>query len=260
MRKLLLVFLLISSIVLADKLKIVTLYWKPYDFYEEANGRRVYRGIDLELTLETLRRMGYEFEVEFYPWGRCLEMMKKKSADVIVSAYYKKERTKYLIYPDEPLSYSIFVAFVLKESPIKSEEDIVGRSTSYVKFYYYGRDFESLPVRKIPVSSSDIEFEMLKAKRVDMVIEEYFVGMELVKKHGLSGKVRIIPLPHYLRPIASYAAFAKKPGYEKLAKEFSKVLREVKKELQRKLIEKYVGSAEEYWKLVESFESREEKM
>ena len=260
MKRLIFLILLFSTLVFPAKLRVVTLYWKPYDFYEESSGKRVYRGIDLELTLETLKRMGYEYEVGFYPWGRCLEMMKKRSADVIVSAYYKDERTEYLIYPDEPLSYSVFVAFVLKESPIKSAEDIVGKSTSYVKSYYYGKDFERLPVRKIPVSSSDIEFEMLKARRVDMVIEEYFVGKELVKKHGLEGKVRIIPLPQYLRPIASYAAFAKKPGYEKLAKEFSKVLREVKKELQKKLIEKYVGSAEEYWEIVESFESREEKM
>ncbi len=257
MKKFLTFFLF--GVALSQVLKVVTLEWKPFDFVEVIDGKKVYRGIDLELTLETLKRMGYEAVVELYPWGRCLRMMELKKADVIVSAYYKKDRERYLIYPDEPLNYSLFAIFFLREKNFKTFEDIVGKTLAYVEAYYYGPDFERLPVRKIPVGSSRTEFEMLKAGRVDMVIEDYFVGMEMIREMGMEGEVEAMFLPEFLRPIASYAAFAKKPGYEELAEEFSKVLKEVKRDLQRKLIEKYVGSADEYWRIINSFKERVEK-
>ncbi|MCD6450205.1 MAG: transporter substrate-binding domain-containing protein, partial [Thermotogaceae bacterium] len=105
--------------------------------------------------------------------------------------------------------------------------------------YYYGEDLKKLPVVFVEVYSLENAFRMLLKGRVDLVVEDVNVGLYRAKQMGIVNKIS------YLRRVIiyrdpSYVAFAKKPGYDKLAEEFSEELKKFKK-------------TEEYFKIIKNY-------
>ncbi len=72
-------------------------YWYPYTYSQGDQAK----GIHIDLVQKALVNLNYN--VRFYPkpWKRCLNDVKEGKYDAIVSASYKPDRSKYLIYPDD---------------------------------------------------------------------------------------------------------------------------------------------------------------
>ncbi len=83
----------------AQLIKITTdqAFWYPFTFVE--NGQP--RGIHIDLVKKALTNLDHEIKFFPKPWKRCLQDAKDGKYDAVVSASYKVERAKYLIYPTD---------------------------------------------------------------------------------------------------------------------------------------------------------------
>ncbi len=222
---LIMAFLGFSKVLIA-----VTEDWPPFEYIEVKDGTYVELGTDVEIMRKVLKEMGYDLKILWMPWARCLRAVMMKSADIIFTASKTPEREQYLYYPDQPLGYTMNVLFYRKGRNIKYEtpEDLKGLKVAYVDSYYYGEEFEKLPLKFMPVENSYVGFKLLMRGRVDLVVEDINVGLALARRMGIIDEIDYFPKP-VSKPSPQYAAFAKKPGYDKLAQEFSDRLREFKK-------------------------------
>ncbi|MFC4990954.1 transporter substrate-binding domain-containing protein [Rubritalea tangerina] len=81
---------------------MVTLNWPP--FY----GEKLPDGGPLtELATEAFRRAGHTASIEFLPWTRALEEVKKQRADIVLGAYYNHERARHYHYSQPMLKVNV---------------------------------------------------------------------------------------------------------------------------------------------------------
>ncbi len=221
---------ILSFSAFSKTLIAVTENWPPFEYRETVDGTHTELGTDVEIVRKILKKLGYEVRIMWLPWSRCLKAVMSGWADMIFSASKTPERERYLFYPEEPLGYTTNVFFYRKGENIKFEkpEDLKGLRVAYIESYYYGEIFKTLPLIFLPVERTEIGFKLLLKKRVDLVIEDVNVGLSVARKLHILDKIDYIKKPVW-GPDPQYAAFVKKPGYDKLAKKFSEELKKLKR-------------------------------
>ena len=80
------------------RVTIAATEWQPYMSKELPN-----YGIIPKITKAVFSHAGYAIDFEFYPWPRLIHMTEKGDVDAAIGVSYKKERTEFFRYPDEPL-------------------------------------------------------------------------------------------------------------------------------------------------------------
>lgn len=226
-----------SGASIAEPLTVVTEPWPPYVY--EASGTPV--GFDYEVVASVFSKMGIDVQVRFYPWKRCVQMMREQQADAILDVGMNEARKKYLIYPDEPLSSSESVFFFLKSEPFTFNDlaDLSGKTVGTSLGYQYSDAFNTAThFSKEPVASIEQNFTKLLAGRIDLVIVNRSVGLFKSKEMGI-GEV----IDHTANPVSGgplYLAFAKKAGAAELSARFAGELKRFKQTpAYRKIIDKY---------------------
>lgn len=242
--KLLLVLILCLTFCLRgvfseQPLLIVLDNWAPYGFEENGN----LKGMDLEVAVAVLKNMGKSVKIEVYPWKRCISMIEQKSADMILDISITPERREFLYYPDEPISIGTTVFFIRKNQKITYTklDDLFELKVGAMSGYEYCDEIDQSPIGKNAVRLNKQEqcFNMLLENRIDAVVEVDAVGYYTAKKMKISGKITTIPKAKYCTG-GNYLAFAKKPGYERIAVQFSNELKEFKKtEKYKKILMRY---------------------
>lgn len=99
--------LIAASVAKAEQLVVVTEAWAPY-VYQDAG---MTKGFDYEVMVAVFGDMGYTADCRFYPWKRCLRMVRTQEADAILDVGLNPERAKQMFFPDESISESISVLF-----------------------------------------------------------------------------------------------------------------------------------------------------
>ena len=92
--------LLAAPLVLAqDPLRICTDNgnWFPYTWIEDERPQ----GLHIHIVEAALAELGVEYEFQVRPWKRCLLYAQTGEMDVIASASFTKERSRYLFYPPD---------------------------------------------------------------------------------------------------------------------------------------------------------------
>ena len=80
------------------RVAIAATEWPPYMSKALPN-----YGIIPKITRAVFSDAGYAIGFEFYPWPRLIRMTEKGDVDAAIGVSYKKERTEFFRYPDEPL-------------------------------------------------------------------------------------------------------------------------------------------------------------
>jgi len=188
--------LITASVAMAEQLVVVTEAWAPY-VYQDAG---ITKGFDYEVMVAVFRDMGYTADCRFYPWKRCLRMVKSQEADAILDVGLNPERAKQMFFPDESISESISVLFFLK-----------GRPDNFIKE----------PVRDI-----EQNFKKLLAGRIDMFISNKHVGLFNAQNLGLLDSIDYSK--NKISGGRNYVAFSLKPANKALATAFSTHLKTFK--------------------------------
>lgn len=208
---------------------IVTDPWPPYAIQDPDSGEA--KGIDVETAVAVLQTMGIKASVEFFPWKRCINMVRNQEADAILDISESAERREFLNFPGEPVSYGTTVLFKQRDKsiPFQDVSDLENYRVGAILGYEYCPEVDLRLESGQTVRNQSLEqnFGMLLADRLDIVIEVDAVGKYTLRNLHLGHQVDTIQGAQYCRG-GNYLAFAKKPGMEQVAREFGEQLERFK--------------------------------
>lgn len=230
-----------------NNIEILTIDWKPYEWYAKDEGK--WKGFDVDTVSNVLKRIGFQTIFRTLPWERCLEAMKIRAYDGIMSLRINEERKVFLLFPDEPLSTGIDVLFRLKNKniPFDSLENIPKNVIcGYSAGYAYGDWFWNLPFTKEPVTDDITGFNLLKNGRLDLFVCNLIVGKSLIKDLGMEKEV--VYSKNLGEKMIYYLAFSKNFHGNFLKEFFTEELRNFKRTQEyRKILKQYGLEYNDLW-------------
>lgn len=171
--------LAVGSAAQARNISMVTTNWSPYfaDSLEEG-------GFFTALVRASLKAAGHDSSIRFVPWKRAMTMVERGQSDLLMGAYYKKERTRLYRYSD-PI-FPVKVVFMAhKRTGLKhynSLKDLKGYPIAITLGWYYGKAFEDADYL-IKETAQDLidHIRKLHLGRVEIV-----AGSEVVLRHEIT--------------------------------------------------------------------------
>ena len=167
--------------------------WPPYVF----KGERTLSGIDIDITRLVLKKAGFCSQFVLLPSSiRGLVELKKGTVDVLPAASYSDDRAKYshfsLPYRRERMRLfwyenSAFIKHDLQHLMHSSKTFVINSGG------YYGEEFAQLSQQAdyknliVPVKMINQRLLMLKAKRVDFMIDDEVSGLYLMAQKNITG-------------------------------------------------------------------------
>ncbi|MCG7495711.1 transporter substrate-binding domain-containing protein [Vibrio sp. Of7-15] len=162
----LLILAFISSGLHARQISMETTSWEP--FY---NDTLLNNGVIVEIVNRAFQRVGHDTAVRFVVWRRAMRNVKAGDVDVLVGAYYTKERDKNYRFSD-PI-FDIDIGFIALKSlnltHYRKLDDLKGYSIGIGDDWSYGEEFDKAPLKKETVISSTQNVKKLFRNRVDLI-------------------------------------------------------------------------------------------
>ncbi|WP_019615688.1 substrate-binding periplasmic protein [Psychromonas ossibalaenae] len=188
---LLIVIMLFSPNLLAQKITLANGEWAPY----LSKDLKQY-GYIAHIVSEAFAEEGIEVEYVFLPWKRGYEQAKEGKYDGTLIWGFSEERAADFLYSDVVAVLGTGL-FVQKGKNIEWNEmkDISKYNIGGVLGYAYGTEnLEASGAMKIKrISSDEANFKKLASGRLDIVLENGDVGLEIVTRLGLNDKVSLLP-------------------------------------------------------------------
>ncbi|MCP3940969.1 MAG: transporter substrate-binding domain-containing protein [Desulfobacteraceae bacterium] len=200
---------------------IITDPYEPLVFPPNTN----LKGLDYEVTEAIFRQLQIPMKIKFYPWKRCLQIIQNQEADGILDLAITEQRKAYLFFPKEPLSDSSLMIFYHKERPVtvNTLDDLKKYQIGTQYGYEYPQGLAEMLVNRKDVKTMEQNLRKLKAGRIDLIIENRVVGLYRTAILGMQNQIDVCKLPTSF-PSKNYLGFAKKKGYDHIAKLFSQKL------------------------------------
>ncbi len=138
-------------------------------------------GLSLEIIRAAYATQGYEVKMQYVPWARAMDGVKKgKKYDIIPNTWMTEERKEYLAFSDEYASNEI--KFIKrKDDPFEFNgmESLKGKKIGTVRGYGYDNQFMTAP-HFIREEANDLITNIKKlthsSKRVDLTLEDEIVA------------------------------------------------------------------------------------
>ncbi|WP_085908564.1 substrate-binding periplasmic protein [Kiloniella majae] len=168
--------------------------WYPF-VYRKDDGQLT--GIVVDGTHEALKRIGLKLNiVNDKPWKRILYDMEQGNVDMVLGAYWNKERAAQYLY-SEQLGTDELRVFVKdgNQFSLTSPQDLIGRSGMRLLGGSLGDEFDNFANRHldfIEVPKSDSIVIMLQNNRADYGILGYVEGLQ--HTHALDLEETVVPL------------------------------------------------------------------
>jgi polar amino acid transport system substrate-binding protein len=200
-----------------------------YSYWE--NGQ--IKGVCPEIISRAAEMIGVKVRYKAIPWGDFPDLAKKGEIDGIMPLFKTKERMEFLNFPDNGLAAEKNYFFTLKNNVINYSgdlQDLRGIPIGVVRNYSYGENFDKFDgLKKNFFPSVEALVEGVKKGKVKIGIGEYGIISYLIKKLGITERIKFLP-PPFPREFL-YLAFskAKGKGYQKLKESFSNAFAELRK-------------------------------
>ena len=182
---LLLVFLFLVLLPLTantNKLKVAYSEWFPYTYQENNQAS----GFEIEIFKEVMKIMKLETEFNLYPWARCLYVLKRGEADILISLLKSPEREKFACFPDEQISVSRVMFFTTSEKNINFEdnyENLKPYKIGIISRFNYGNRFDNASyLQKDKAQNTEMLIKKLLGGRTDLIAENRIVIQAKAKK------------------------------------------------------------------------------
>lgn len=168
----------------STKLLLVTDEWAPYT----SSNLEEY-GMVSKIVALAMEEAGLEYEIQFRPWARCLEMVKYGDAWGSFPWFYTAERVEEYYYSNPIMSSNIAVFYKktnnLIKNPnieIKGLDDLKAYKFGGVFGYFYEPYLEDSKNQFKYDFSIDAEsaFRLLDSEKVDIICEEEAVGWHII--------------------------------------------------------------------------------
>lgn len=172
---------------------VATDFWPPFRI-EQPDGSIT--GIDVDLMKLVGKEMGVHFDINIYPWPRCLRYMKGGVQDIMTGVAKTAGRTEYIVYSEIPY-YSCSPAFYARKNHddiVREYEDLRGQVIGYTRDSAYFTRFDSdTGLRKFDKNNELQLLKMLAAGRLDLIIgTDCQVDYDIMRL-GLQGTIQKMP-------------------------------------------------------------------
>jgi len=219
-------------------LKIAGSVWPPYIVDQGAE-----KGAATALVSEIFKRAGYQTEITIETWPRTLEGTSAGIYDVIISAWYTKERETKFQYTD-PYFVNTIQFVKRKDAPInfKTYQDLKGLVIGVVNGYAYGDEFDNAQgLLKLPSNHLIQNLLKLQQGRIDLTLgDKWVVRHELTEYFPTAIKdFAFLGKPVATRTLHS-AVSRTNPNHDKIVKDFNKALKAMKADgTYEKILDRY---------------------
>lgn len=219
-------------------LKIAGSVWPPYIVDKGAE-----KGAATALVSEIFKRAGYQTEITIETWPRTLEGTSAGIYDVIISAWYTKQREAKFQFTD-PYFVNTIQFVKRKDAPIdfKSYQDLKGLVIGVVNGYAYGDEFDNAQgILKLPANHLIQNLLMLQQGRIDLTLgDKWVVRNELTEYFPTAIK----DFAFLGKPVATrtlHAAVSRaRPDHDKIVKDFNQALKAMKADgTYEKILDRY---------------------
>ncbi len=202
-------------------LLIITDPYEPFVFPPDAE----LKGLDYDVTEAVFRMLQIPVEIKFYPFKRCLYMMRNQEADALIDLVRTEERNTYMFFPEEPLSDSLLIIFYHKghRPQIETLDDLKSYQFGAQYGSEYPQELAEVLIKREDVKLMEQNFQKLMSDRIDIMVENRIVGRYIVSKMGILDQIEVLELPKSF-PTQYYLGFAQKEGHDHLAVQFSQTL------------------------------------
>ncbi len=241
--------LLLTQAMAQAPLNLVMFDYAPYNYEEGGDAE----GFATDIVRETFRRMKIPVSITAVPWARGIAEMKKGTVDGIFTIYRKVEREKFADFSEEVLVMELVSLFVLADSPITFDGDLVTLLKQYrfgtVRGYSYGKAFDEarkLEGIKKPTEAATSEQNVLKLlkKRYSIMVNDKYVTLDILKRLKTTERVKeLIPS---VQEVPAYLAFSKASKFPNL--------REIRTKFDATLLQMKVDGT--YDQIIDSFFKR----
>jgi polar amino acid transport system substrate-binding protein len=167
-------------------------------------------GFLLELTVEAMKRSGYDADVLFVPWARAVYLAQYGRVDALLGCYWSAERAEKLAYTTV-LAESPMTLFALEGAGVQYRglADLRGLVVGTINGAAYPRDFLDAVVQREAVASYEQNIQKLLAGRIDVFIEKALVVSAYLDALDRPSGRRIVPLDPPVAINKYYNAFSK---------------------------------------------------
>lgn len=185
-------------------------------------------GAIVELMRNIANDLNISIKTVVLPWGRSIADTKDGKIDAVLTAFYTKERAKYISFsiPYDTMDTSVFVAKG-KEFPFNKWDDLIGLTGLTIVGDSQGDKWDKYEDEKLNVLRVvKIEqiFEMLVNGRADYAIFPRISTIREIEKMGYSDKITYLPTPIISQGI--YIGISKKSPYHKYLQDINRKIKE----------------------------------
>ena len=170
----LLLFVLISpALAAAEALRLVADRWPPFTDQSLPGN-----GLTTELVSTALSRAGYQSRYIEVPWARAISGLKSADYDVVVGAWYSRERQAFA-YLSQPYFVNRIRLLQRKGDDIPFSElaDLYPYRIAVSRGYAYSDAFDNdMRLHKVAVVGFTNAARMLHAGRVQLTLEDEYVA------------------------------------------------------------------------------------
>ncbi len=222
--------LFFSSPVKAEELVI------GYDDFPPLTIKRngIAQGPLIDLIREACLRMGHTAVFVNRPFARLLMDAEMGRVDAMTSAFWAKDRAKYLYYPSQSPIVDEILVYSRKEAnkSYQSLEDLKGSNLGAVRGYFYGEGvLEALEGHVEFVKDSDTLYRMLGEGRFESILSYKLSGGYQLKRLNIEDDVHVSLV---FKTLPYYTVFSKKLGQrgQELAESLTQQMVEIMNERQ----------------------------
>ena len=201
----------------------------PYPPYVMPENHPLGPGIDMEIALRALEKLGIRATVRIAPFKRVLAMLEEGQADMTTTLSYRAERDAYLLWSEPYRTDTAYVFFTVKGSPFDPArlEDLRGRTVGMVRGFAYPQSFAGDPhITRVEAPHMESLVGMLLAGRFDAIIVNSMAGRYELQATGRMGDVRQAPFEiRTPDDRGTVMGFSKVRGHEDLLGRFNAEMR-----------------------------------
>ncbi|SDF67956.1 transporter substrate-binding domain-containing protein [Sporolituus thermophilus] len=154
----------------------------PYEFIDEINGAKVYRGFNVDLLQAVALSCGYEIRFRPMPWAEALRALDNGEVDAVAGMKYDAEREKRYDFSEAYMINSQAI-FVLKDmQAIASLDDLTGRKVAVQQDDIAYHRLKNRPVELVPAADQEEALRLLLGRKVDAAVGNKLTGQYILQR------------------------------------------------------------------------------
>ena len=218
----------ITALAEPENKKIITVagdaYFPPFEFLDERDGLKVYRGFNIDLIRAVFAKTDLELQFLPLPWEEALRALQEGRVDAVGGMKYDAERAHYFDFSEEYLISSLAI-FVARENSIIVElSDLENRRIAVQKDDIAYQKLKNRVLELTATVTQEEAIKLLLAGKVDAVVGNRMAGQYIVQRLGAMERVKSVG--GFINP--ERYGFAVRRGNEELLAKFNEGLRKVK--------------------------------